>query len=635
MIKNPIRRAQLIAPFGVGAMMVVKDGTSLISAGIDHWYEYEEGKQGQIVDEEDFKVEEWRLQDLLEVDHFRLPPDYRETNEHTANKHLRIPFLRFPQWHFCPGCKRLYKFPLTAREKPKCPECQEKQKIKFLAQVPFVAMCKRGHIQDFPWSEWVHELITPTCHSQMKIIATGGASLAAQQVTCECGAKRSLGSITEEGKLTKNLEAGAFYVCQGKQPWLGTEKGSLDCGENLRGSLRSASNLYYADVRSAIYLPRGDRETPSQLIEILEKPPLSSSLNVIAGLTDTIEPSSLRKLSVTNKTLLQPYTDPQIKRAIDIVIPKTTNETDHPYKLKEDEDPEIAFRRAEFDVLRKPRNEEALVIKEPDINSYDPAIKSYFERVTLISKLRETRALAGFNRIVPENDLTLEEKKALLRKNPPLTKEDNWIPAYVVYGEGIFLELNEHLLQQWEARIDVCKRANPLVQYYQILVKNNKVRQKAVSPRFILLHTFAHLLINRLTFECGYGASALRERLYISNRQESPMAGILVYTAAGDSEGTMGGLVRMGQARKLEPVLQHALQDAQWCSADPVCMETGNDDGQGATMYNLAACHNCALIPETACEEFNHFLDRALVIGKVNNRELGYFTQENTQLKIL
>ncbi|GCE12501.1 hypothetical protein KTT_23600 [Tengunoibacter tsumagoiensis] len=102
------------------------------------------------------------------------------------------------------------------------------------------------------------------------------------------------------------------------------------------------------------------------------------------------------------------------------------------------------------------------------------------------------------------------------------------------------------------------------------------------------------------------------------------MAGLLIYTAAGDSEGTMGGLVRMGQAGKLEPIIQHALSDAQWCSADPICMEAGLYSGQ-TDFYNLAACHNCALIPETACEEFNHFLDRALVIGKLENRKLGYF----------
>lgn len=40
---------------------------------------------------------------------------------------------------------------------------------------------------------------------------------------------------------------------------------------------------------------------------------------------------------------------------------------------------------------------------------------------------------------------------------------------------------------------------------------------------------------------------------------------------------------------------------------------------------NLTACHNCALVPETSCEEFNRFLDRGLVVGSMDNPGLGFF----------
>lgn len=62
---------------------------------------------------------------------------------------------------------------------------------------------------------------------------------------------------------------------------------------------------------------------------------------------------------------------------------------------------------------------------------------------------------------------------------------------------------------------------------------------RIVSPRFVLLHTFAHLLINQLVQDCGYGSASLRERIYSADGDRQ-MAGILIYTAAGDSEGTMG-----------------------------------------------------------------------------------------------
>jgi hypothetical protein len=103
------------------------------------------------------------------------------------------------------------------------------------------------------------------------------------------------------------------------------------------------------------------------------------------------------------------------------------------------------------------------------------------------------------------------------------------------------------------------------------------------------------------------------------------MGGVLIYTAAGDAEGTLGGLVRMGEPGYLEPVIRRALETAQWCSADPVCMEMGIGSGQGPDSCNLAACHSCALVPETACEQFNRFLDRASVIGDLTDSSIGFF----------
>lgn len=113
-----------------------------------------------------------------------------------------------------------------------------------------------------------------------------------------------------------------------------------------------------------------------------------------------------------------------------------------------------------------------------------------------------------------------------------------------------------------------------------------------------VLGTFAHLLINQLTFECGYSTAALRERLYISEAAEAPMAGVLIYTAAGDAEGTMGGLVRMGKPGYLEPAILAALRSALWCSADPVCMEIGTQSGQGPDSCNLAASTTAASSPK-------------------------------------
>jgi len=101
------------------------------------------------------------------------------------------------------------------------------------------------------------------------------------------------------------------------------------------------------------------------------------------------------------------------------------------------------------------------------------------------------------------------------------------------------------------------------------------------------------------------------------------MAGILIYTAAGDSEGTMGGLVKMGSPIELDRVVSRAIEKAKWCSVDPVCIES---KGQGPDSCNLAACHSCALIPETSCEEQNRLLDRGVLIGTLENPKSGFFS---------
>ncbi|MFZ0827956.1 MAG: DUF1998 domain-containing protein [Verrucomicrobiia bacterium] len=145
------------------------------------------------------------------------------------------------------------------------------------------------------------------------------------------------------------------------------------------------------------------------------------------------------------------------------------------------------------------------------------------------------------------------------------------------------------------------------------------------ASRYLLVHSLAHILINQLVFECGYSTASLRERLYVSPDSAAPMAALMIYTAAGDAEGTLGGLVRLGRPERLGPVVRRALGRASWCSADPVCSE--HLGGQGSKLANLAACHACVLLPETSCETINQGLDRAMVVGTPDAREQGFMAE--------
>lgn len=636
MSRGPLRRAQVVAPFGVGALSVVPNGTSLITAGLDYWFQRDDGScDPDDIDLDEFKVEEWRLQEALRVNHLRLPPDYRTQrfgDSNVRNVKLTVPFLRFPRWHFCPRCKTLDELPLSYRGRKRCSTCERSgKKAPMLAQVPFVAICEYGHLQDFPFREWVHRSIISGCTRDLRLRSTGGASLSAQVVECDCGVKpRNLAQITEAAAvgaenypttyLSSNLESGSQYLCRGAEPW--NAKTQTSCKLPIRGSLRAASNLYYALVKSSIYLPRGGGADP-KLIEILSQPPVSTIVHTLRSVG--VEPTGAQlKANDQYGYLLQPYSEDEIARAIAGIAPPSAAPKAPDDALDELED-ETVFRQPEYEALRVAQDTGELKSMVPGMSAYDPSISKYFDRLVLVEKLRETRALWGFNRIYPEGGNGLRDRRQLLWRREP-DWVSNWLPCYIVRGEGIYLELESERLAEWELRPTVRARLATMRAKYGAMQGARGLRDRDLTPRFVLLHTFAHVLMNQLTYECGYSSAALRERLFVAHGDFN-MAGVLIYTAAGDAEGTLGGLVRMGKPGYLEPALLSALDQAGWCSADPVCMEIGAS-GQGPDSCNMAACHSCALVPETACEEFNRFLDRALLIGSPEDPGLAFFTMD-------
>jgi hypothetical protein len=613
-----IRRAQLISPFGVGAMAVLVGGSSVVTAGLDHWY------AGDGVDLNDFRLDEWRLQRRLGVSHFRLPPDYRTSSgrgQHEPNLRLTVPSLRFPRWSFCPYCKRLHEHPLAFQGRARCVDSKHDGKngqAPVLAQVPFVIACERGHLADFPWREWVHKTVTPSCSGPLRLNSGGGGSLAGQVVSCDgCKARRPLSNITNtsrdsEGQpstvLTEKLTDHDTFDCSGWRPWLGDAM--EPCGRPVRATLRGASNVYFPLVESSIYLPQ-QRTAPADLLEILKKPQFA----VLGVLQQAGQLSVTSVRAVDQYGLLEHYSDEEITAGVEDVS-RPVEEHD----LSIDDLPQTEWRRPEYELLRGQLANADLTVTAPT-TPHASTLREAFPLVRLVETLRETRALWGFTRLNSAG-LKLNEGKERLWKSMPSAARE-WLPAYEVRGEGIYLEFDEARLQAWESQPAVRQRTQLIAQRYGVVSEHRGLAERELPPRLILLHTAAHLLINQLIFECGYSSASLRERLYVAT-DDRPMAGLLIYTAAGDSEGTMGGLVRMGKPGELERVWDAALAAGEWCSTDPICMEVG-EAGQGPDSCNMAACHACALLPETSCEEFNRFLDRAMLVGSLKDPGLGYF----------
>ena len=101
------------------------------------------------------------------------------------------------------------------------------------------------------------------------------------------------------------------------------------------------------------------------------------------------------------------------------------------------------------------------------------------------------------------------------------------------------------------------------------------------------------------------------------------MAGVLIYTSAPDSEGTLGGLVRLGETSELARHIEIALESAQLCSSDPTCAE--HHSSQTAVSLHGAACHACLFAPETSCERGNKYLDRSVLVNTLLDAALAFF----------
>jgi hypothetical protein len=327
------------------------------------------------------------------------------------------------------------------------------------------------------------------------------------------------------------------------------------------------------------------------------------------------------------------FTSGQLNEACEIVFgDKMRNVVTDAKKPSLPESVLSEFRREEFDIIRNRVGESEDLLVVP---AAIPALfGDYLSKVNLVERLKETRVFCGFDRLRQTGAVADEMPGRAMRQlfiNPPMTPESRWLPAVKVYGEGIYFEISEERLTKWQ-RDHAAWLKDRLSDSFimrlsgvALTLPPSRAADIEWASRYLLVHSLSHLLINQLVFECGYSTAALKERLYVSSDPSAPMAGFLIYTASGDSEGTLGGLVRLGRKELLEPLVLRALNKASWCSADPVCSE--NLGGVGAGLSNLAACHSCTLLPETSCETINQGLDRAMIVGTPENRSPGFLAE--------
>ena len=591
---RPIKRGFLIGPWGVGAIVPFPNNESLMIAGLDVW-EYKGF-------EREFVIDEPRLCQRLGTSELRLPPDFRDSRAAPAG-FLKIPAIRFPRWHYCPICGLMQKV-TSYSETPRCQGLHERLKGNrkpILLPETIVVACSHGHINDFPVAEWLHESCGAVYNpNQCKIRRRESgnvSSVASVTYECSCGANAYLNPTAAfSGKLP--------IKCSGAMPWLGV--GSSPCVDAAFVVNRDATSLWQGEVRSSLYIPTEDVVQDRRVLDALDS--VYKTLSEMKRNGADVTPV-LQFTAVNSRVDPVAFTRAFERRYVHEVGMGKEN-------LKEVCEDE--YRENEYRVLIKSSGGDSQAFHSIacDLRDYAGSLMRAFSAITLVPKLKETRALVGFRR-------SLSGKRGLLAPLRSSANRDNWLPAISVFGEGIFVEFDQKHLKSWSEQPAVMKRVALLHGAYRDNRASEQWRHGSIRPEFVLLHTFAHLLINELTFSCGYGAASLRERLYCGMASNAErMSGVLVYTASGDADGSLGGLVHNGSPGLLEELIEKAVEKARWCSRDPICIQS---HGQGPGSCNLAACHSCALLPETCCEFGNGLLDRGLVIGTMEDPSVGYF----------
>ncbi|NDZ72150.1 DUF1998 domain-containing protein [Streptomyces sp. SID10362] len=591
-----VRRSQMVTTYGVGAMIAV-DNESFIVAGLDSW---------DISDAPE--VLERRLARLLKVRSFRQPP---APDPDRATDGVRV--RRFPNMYSCPKCATLQSFhkfnsaPRTAR----CGQCEED-----LVPSRFVLACNNGHISDFPYWRWVHRgsgHIGGLCGGALSLGTNGStASLRSIVVSCSCGVP----DVSMEGAFRSRVLKDLGIRCEGGRPWL-KDAPVEGCDQMPRAMQRGSSAVWHPLVASALSIPPWGEG----LHKLVEKHKLLGASEDVVRWFAKNHGALLKSVDATAEDLIQ------LVRAIEEDDPQADQDDTPGPKARS------ALRQEEYTRLVRGNPEQYTAEWQPFVCEKPLGSPSVLKPLglrdtMLVKRLREVRALASFMR----GDLPSEADPAHRMAPLTLSEDVDWLPAVEVLGEGVFVRLNEDRLRSWETDPTVIARAQRIRDNHLMLLRrrasgsktaeqpqeNEHAIDSPVTPRYLMLHTLAHILINEWSLDGGYPASALRERLYC----DDDMAGLLLYTATSDSAGSLGGIVAQGEPERLAHSLQAAIARTAWCSNDPLCMES---EAAGVDNVNLAACHACVLLPETSCETNNSFLDRALLIGTPTGTVSGYF----------
>ncbi len=581
----PVRLSHLLRHCSVGAivrgpdyLMTVKD--------IREWTARDGDTAGRIIPYVD------QVRSALGIEQKLREPPIAKVLDNAQIDGICIPAVRFPAWMRCPNCGLLHNKPwkeLKANQKPQC-ICEKETELE---QVAWVLVHSDGHMADIPWHYLSHlnarTLQQKQCGADwnepyLRLIEQGTSN---RRIVCRrCSAGNNFND-------SLRVQLGNTR----RQPWMCE---TADAGDEPALVLEiNDARVHSPTTSSALIIPPESRIRKGSVIDRLysnshkrhqiekARTPLSlkgalrqvaSEFRCSVNDVEKAQTEIKKGYPLYGKNITQGILLENEYQALTAQIPNVSDDED------------FVTEHHTGDWLRR----------APETRT-DPnplRIVKSVDHLIAVSRLKEIMVFRGFQRL---------GGKLVL---PDIIGESSWLPALELYGEGVFFTLKESILRTWESNKSLTERAKAIEKRFQTTGLRFEP-EVIISPRLLLLHTLAHLLIRQLETQAGYPAASLKERIYCTTSQ-MPMSGILVYVAVPDVVGSLGGLAELATPERFLPLLSSVFEHAEWCSLDPVCSE---HQGQGPNLLNRAACHACALVPEPSCAYGNVLLDRIFIKG--------------------
>jgi len=623
---------------GVGSIIETRDGSILID-NFNDWPFFQtingNFEEHNFIIDKRFKNRLSRYFQELEY-LVKIPVNDLKQGFKPENQFAFLSAKYFPEWFYCNNCNRFDRIDhwksnwennVNSEHKdnfypPKCYCCyvknrEKKRKFYDLEQVRFVLTSPNGEIADIPWDKWamflnkkkdnkkeVNETVSEEDIITLANVQVPEDAIFEYKTSDKLDDLKGIWIIAKRKngeQLNFTTLSGLFNLRIKIQELIPNTK---ETDILFKPVIRSSNSVYYPNILSSIFIPANDELNEYSINLIREEHEDGSN-------AQTISKNLKRYKSIEiDSTIIQKLIGNNFSER-ELEIAKTENQ----YRFDE-----YKFITTK---IEPQKIEDKLIFSKID-NSFfqNDLIKSIFK----MDKIKITSVQTSFTRqeplpsslILEDEDAEKTTKESIVKKfTSTFGKTTKYLPAIESFGEGIFFEFNNEILNNWIENNPKIKERIEILIGNQNHFESNFNDDFELNPKYVLIHTFSHLIIKELEYLCGYPSTSIQERLYIDDELE--MNGVLIYTIAG-SEGSYGGITSICDDNKIGKLIESAMIRAIDCATDPICYHT---HGQGVANLNLSACFSCTLLPETSCEKFNCYLDRRILVDK----DYGYFKE--------